>query len=389
MFATGGYESGNESIRIWDRKTGKLVVTLQGHTIWVVCLAWTPDGKTLISGSLDRSIRIWSTTTWKQIALLDGHTTSVESIAISPNGRILASASWDDTARLWNLDNNQPISPPLQHAHSMSSVSFSADGKLLATGCWDKKAYSWDISAIVKEAGLDELLLDQGTKPLLAADVTQRPVPPFDLSGDATPRPVRQPIKVPQRRVPQGFFDGLPDRAPVSARRRLHPRSWAPNVRTLSGQFASLFRRPDAHDTSSRPRLFHWIRNRLTARPSTSADIELHERPSAVVDVPYCQAKRRNASAREKRRPIPPKSKKPAASTSRPPNSNATQSSSATQAQSSSQPHPAVSTSTTPPVVANTNSTTNPNVTIIHAGRWTRFWLFICCASTEYTDGHH
>ncbi|KAG2744878.1 hypothetical protein P692DRAFT_201105071 [Suillus brevipes Sb2] len=74
------------------------------------------------------------------------------------------------------------------------------------------------------------------------------------------------------------------------------------------------------------------------------------------------------------------------ASSSRPPNNNATQQSSST-AQAQSQA--AASTSTAPPVVANTAPSTNPHVIIKHAGRWTRFWLFICCASSEYTDGQH
>jgi len=39
-------------------------------------------------------------------------------------------------------------------------MSFSADGKLLATGCDDNNAYTWDVSAIVREAGLDGLLLN-------------------------------------------------------------------------------------------------------------------------------------------------------------------------------------------------------------------------------------
>jgi WD40 repeat protein len=106
---------------------------------------------------------------------LEGHTRigrygfgGVISIAISPNGRILASASYDHTARIWNLDNNQPISSPLQHAKGVYSVSFSADGKLLATSCWDNNAYAWDVSAIIKEAGLDELLLDKRKKSVLA-----------------------------------------------------------------------------------------------------------------------------------------------------------------------------------------------------------------------------
>ncbi|KAG1881903.1 quinon protein alcohol dehydrogenase-like superfamily, partial [Suillus tomentosus] len=119
LFATGGGErpwdytgtgDNKSAIKIWNVKTGELIATLEGHTDWVQCLAWTPDGKTLISGSHDFSIRTWNTSTWKQIALLEGHDHVVYSIAISPNGRILASASWDYTAQLWNLDDNQLIS---------------------------------------------------------------------------------------------------------------------------------------------------------------------------------------------------------------------------------------------------------------------------------------
>jgi WD40 repeat protein len=58
MIATGGYErEGEEYVKIWDAKTGKLVANLKGHTRPVNCLAWTADGKTLISGSDDSLIR--------------------------------------------------------------------------------------------------------------------------------------------------------------------------------------------------------------------------------------------------------------------------------------------------------------------------------------------
>ncbi|KAG2066720.1 tricorn protease domain 2-containing protein [Suillus decipiens] len=380
MFATGGSEQSwdftgdNESqIKIWDVKiVGKLVATLEGHTHRVWCLAWTPDGKTLISGSSDRSIRTWNTTTWKQIALLDEHTDHITDIAISPSGRILASTSNDNTARLWNLDNNQPISSPLHHASRVDSVSFSADGRLLSTGCWDTNAYTWDVSALVKEAGLDELLFDQHDK---------------SVNSDTRRRPVRQPIKL-SGRVPQGFFDDLPDHAHVSARHRHHPRSWASRASSLRDGFSSLFRptHANAHDTPSQPRPFHWVRNRLSGRPSGVA-IELHERPSAVVVVPHCQAKRRNALGRNRRRPIISlKSKKPVASTS---NSNITQSSSAAQPHSSQQLQVAISTSSTAPLPVPapqaTTSHTNPHATINNSGCWTRFWLFVCCASSEYT----
>jgi hypothetical protein len=112
----------------------------------------------------------------------------------------------------------------------------------------------------------------------------------------------------------------------------------------------------------------------------------MHDHPSAAVaNVPYAKGKRRNASAREKRRIL----KIPTAAILPPPNNTvAQQPSGATQTQSSSQPHASVSNST-PPLVAHSTSNTNPHATIKHAGRWTRFWLFICCASPEYTDGHH
>jgi WD40 repeat protein len=161
LIATGGDDARDDnecSIKIWDAKTGKLVATLKGHTDSVWCLAWTKDGKTLISGSWDSSIRTWNTTKWKQTAVLDEHTDRVYGIAISPNDRILASVSQDKTARLWNLDNGQPISSPLHHADEVNCVSFSAGGKQLATGCDDKNAYIWDVAAILQEAGLDDLL---------------------------------------------------------------------------------------------------------------------------------------------------------------------------------------------------------------------------------------
>jgi WD40 repeat protein len=95
---------------------------------------------------------------WQQIAVWTGHTSVVYDIAISPNGRILASASGDNTARLWNFETGQPIGSPLQHENHVRCTSFAPDGKLLATGCQDNNAYMWDVSAIVKEAGLAELL---------------------------------------------------------------------------------------------------------------------------------------------------------------------------------------------------------------------------------------
>ena len=162
MIAIGGRvkETYLGIIKIWDANTAKLVANLKGHTNMVSSLAWTKDRKTLISGSFDSSIVTWNTTTWQHIQVLTGHTNYIAGIALSANDRILASASIDNTARLWNLEYGQLIGLPLQHAQPLQCVSFSTDGKLLATGCWNSNAYTWDVSAILRDAGLDNLLSD-------------------------------------------------------------------------------------------------------------------------------------------------------------------------------------------------------------------------------------
>ena len=218
LIATGGFRREDKQIKIWDVNTGKLAAILKGHTTSVACLAWTADGRTLISGSYDYTIRTWNTSTWQQLAVLTGHSYPVRGIAISPNGRILASASWDKTAQLWNLENGQPIGPPLQHPERVNCVSFSTDGTLLTTGCWDKNAYTWGISAIIKEAGLNELLFlslhqlnapcQDGEKSFLnVRDVFIYPsysISLYVFQADATPHLVQESENACQ--LPEGFF---------------------------------------------------------------------------------------------------------------------------------------------------------------------------------------
>ncbi|KAG2145820.1 hypothetical protein DEU56DRAFT_978866 [Suillus clintonianus] len=153
--ATGGDKE--NAVKIWDSETGKLITTLK-HDGVVYSLAWTSDGKKLISGSY-HLIRIFDTATWQQIAFLEGHESTVDDICLSPNNRFLASvSSLEQTARLWNLDTNLPIGPPLQHEDRLWSAALSADGKVLVTGCENGNVYTWDIHAILKEAGLEDLL---------------------------------------------------------------------------------------------------------------------------------------------------------------------------------------------------------------------------------------
>jgi WD40 repeat protein len=165
QIATGG--NNENAAKIWDAEAGKLIKTLKHN--WIVgSLAWTWDGKKLITGSLG-PIRIFNTATWEQTATLKGHTYWVNAISLSRNNRFLASASRDQTARIWNLDTNLPVGPPVQHGDWVECAAFSANGRVLVTGSKDRNAYTWDVHAILKQAGLEDLLLPSSDVNLLVS----------------------------------------------------------------------------------------------------------------------------------------------------------------------------------------------------------------------------
>uniref|UniRef100_UPI0040446090 WD40 repeat domain-containing protein n=1 Tax=Streptomyces sp. NEAU-174 TaxID=3458254 RepID=UPI0040446090 len=99
-------------VRLWNTDTGNVRTTLKGHNDTVNSVAFSPDGKTLATGSWDKTARLWNTDTENVRTTLKGHNDTVNSVAFSPDGKTLATGSWDKTARLWNtgLPEAQEIS---------------------------------------------------------------------------------------------------------------------------------------------------------------------------------------------------------------------------------------------------------------------------------------
>ncbi len=126
------------------------ILSLQGHEAGIcveACLAFSPDGRLLASGSWDHTIKVWDVDTGKLLQTLQGHQDLVLSIAFSPNGLLLASGSADKTIKLWNINTGEPLQTLKEEGSWISSLAFSPDGQMLAAEGEHYSIKLWDLSS--------------------------------------------------------------------------------------------------------------------------------------------------------------------------------------------------------------------------------------------------
>lgn len=165
MLATG---SEDRTIRLWDLSAWResaynpavpiTAAVLTGHTDGVIALAFSPDGKTLATGSnfRDQSLRLWDVSRRRERIRLKGHVRAVFAVAYSPDGQSLATASADSTIRLWDPTTGRERTVLQGHTGYVSTLAFSADNKLLASGGADRVVRLWDLEEHREETGTVE-----------------------------------------------------------------------------------------------------------------------------------------------------------------------------------------------------------------------------------------
>ena len=139
---------------LWEANSGKFLRAFidnnirttkpKAHSEIIMVCDFTPDGRSLVSASLDCTIKIWDIATGKLLKTFLGHRDPIEDCRIRADGRIMVSVDCN-RVKLWRLDR---LYTPIQQKGIIHCCKYSPDGKLIATGHNNWKVYLWDAKTL-------------------------------------------------------------------------------------------------------------------------------------------------------------------------------------------------------------------------------------------------
>jgi eukaryotic-like serine/threonine-protein kinase len=161
---TGGID---RTARLWDVSTGKPVGAPMNHDSEVFAVCFSPDGQMILTASRDGTARLWDAGTAQATGIVLRHryafrdndsslgrddetreqTSLIKAVAFSPDGKTVLTGSADATARLWDVVSGKQIGEPFLHEGDVNAVAYSSDGEAILTSTrWN--TYLWDTAHI-------------------------------------------------------------------------------------------------------------------------------------------------------------------------------------------------------------------------------------------------
>ncbi len=132
------------TFKVWDVGSSQLIRSQSGESDSVICAAYSPDGRRIATGGgSDNCVRVWDAASGALFLTLRGHTAVVPSVAFSPDGGRLASASSDETIKLWDAETGREVRTLRGHSKGINRLAFSPDGQRLASASHDGTIKLW------------------------------------------------------------------------------------------------------------------------------------------------------------------------------------------------------------------------------------------------------
>src|SRR5262245_6643223 len=122
-----------------------VTATLKGHTEALYAVAFSPDGKYVLTGSFDKTLKLWDAATGKEVKTFGGatgHQNLVLCTAFSPDGQMIASGSTDNTAKIWDVPGTR-FNLELVHSDAVNALALAPDGQRLAGAGKDGTLKVW------------------------------------------------------------------------------------------------------------------------------------------------------------------------------------------------------------------------------------------------------
>ncbi|KAK5463004.1 U3 snoRNP protein [Exophiala xenobiotica] len=145
------------SVRAWDMLRYRNFRTFTAPTrLSFSCLAIDPSAEVVCAASHDSfDIHLWSVQTGALLDQLSGHEGPISTLAFTPDGRYLISGSWDHTIRVWSVFDRSQTSEVLQLTSDLLCVAIRPDSAQIAASTLDGSLTFWSLNTSIQESGLD------------------------------------------------------------------------------------------------------------------------------------------------------------------------------------------------------------------------------------------